>query len=237
MKTSKNSPYCYSPPQETGFYYLQSRYYDPNLCRFINADVFASTGQGFIGTNMFAYCLNNPVNLIDPSGSYSYISINGIKTEYVGLDEKNCKVYRTTIQYTNDYYDDIDNSLVSSMACSASITFTISTDGIVSIDNSDNPQWILCDDVISTALAKEILGTTKRTLLGRSIEGIAREIRLHYIIDKIDKLEWFSSADSTEIGSVVYGIDSYDYNASGFEHIWEMPRILFQKITGKEESW
>ena len=54
--------------QETGYYYLQSRYYDPEIGRFINADVFASTGQGFIGHNMFAYCGNNPVNRADPSG-------------------------------------------------------------------------------------------------------------------------------------------------------------------------
>ena len=53
---------------ETGFYYLQSRYYDPATHRFINADSFASTGQGFLGTNMFAYCNNNPVNCADPTG-------------------------------------------------------------------------------------------------------------------------------------------------------------------------
>ena len=53
---------------ETGFYYLQSRYYDPAISRFINADSYATTGQGFLGTNMFAYCGNNPVNMVDPSG-------------------------------------------------------------------------------------------------------------------------------------------------------------------------
>ena len=53
---------------ETGFYYLQSRYYDPATRRFINADVYASTGQGFVGTNMFAYCNNNPVNSADMEG-------------------------------------------------------------------------------------------------------------------------------------------------------------------------
>ena len=56
---------------ESGFYYLQSRYYDPKICRFINADDFASTGQGILGNNMFAYCLNNPVNRIDPVGTCS----------------------------------------------------------------------------------------------------------------------------------------------------------------------
>ena len=53
---------------ETGFYYLQSRYYDPALGRFINADSYGSTGQGFLGYNMFAYCNNNPVLCADPSG-------------------------------------------------------------------------------------------------------------------------------------------------------------------------
>ncbi len=51
---------------ETGFYYLQSRYYDPSIGRFINVDEFASTGQGFVGYNMFVYCSNNPVNRCDP---------------------------------------------------------------------------------------------------------------------------------------------------------------------------
>ena len=54
---------------ETGFYYLQSRYYDPNLGRFINADALASTGQGILGNNMFAYCNNNPINGCDPCGT------------------------------------------------------------------------------------------------------------------------------------------------------------------------
>ena len=53
---------------ETGFYYLQSRYYDPAVGRFINADSYSSTGQGIIGHNMFAYCNNNPVMDSDPSG-------------------------------------------------------------------------------------------------------------------------------------------------------------------------
>ena len=53
---------------ETGFYYLQSRYYDPNIGRFINADSYSSTGQGILGNNMYAYCNNNPVIFEDSSG-------------------------------------------------------------------------------------------------------------------------------------------------------------------------
>jgi len=56
---------------ETGWYYLQSRYYDPATCRFISADVLLSTGQGVIGNNSFAYCGNNPVNAFDDDGEWS----------------------------------------------------------------------------------------------------------------------------------------------------------------------
>jgi len=55
---------------ETGFYYVNSRYYDPGVGRFLNADGYASTGQGLVGFNMFAYCGNNPVNCSDPSGQF-----------------------------------------------------------------------------------------------------------------------------------------------------------------------
>ena len=54
---------------ETRLYYLQSRYYDPQLGRFINSDVYTSTGQGLLGNNMFAYGNNNPVLNADPAGN------------------------------------------------------------------------------------------------------------------------------------------------------------------------
>ena len=54
---------------ETGFYYLQSRYYDPENHRFINADCIAKTEYLSISTNVFVYCLNSPVYCIDSSGA------------------------------------------------------------------------------------------------------------------------------------------------------------------------
>ena len=67
---------------ETGFYYLQSRYYDPLICRFINADEYASTGQGLVGYNMFAYCGNNPTMYYDESGNIWGLS--GIANAFAG---------------------------------------------------------------------------------------------------------------------------------------------------------
>jgi RHS repeat-associated protein len=54
---------------ETGFYYLQSRYYDPTTGRFISADILLSTGQGVMGHNCYAYCLGNPVGMVDDEGT------------------------------------------------------------------------------------------------------------------------------------------------------------------------
>jgi RHS repeat-associated protein len=55
---------------ETGLFYVGSRYYDPEIGRFINADVpeMMLLSDNIIGTNLFAYCYNNPVNYADPTG-------------------------------------------------------------------------------------------------------------------------------------------------------------------------
>ena len=55
--------------KETEWYYLNTRYYSPDMCRFINADGIIQTGQGMLDKNMFAYCLNNPVNYKDDNGN------------------------------------------------------------------------------------------------------------------------------------------------------------------------
>ena len=70
--------------RETRLYYLQSRYYDPELGRFINADTYASTGQGVLGNNMFAYCGNNPSKYSDSSG-HSPNVLNAYMTKDGGL--------------------------------------------------------------------------------------------------------------------------------------------------------
>jgi RHS repeat-associated protein len=48
------------------FYYLNSRFYDSNVGRFINADIIFS--NGFLSINFYTYCLNNPTRLTDYTG-------------------------------------------------------------------------------------------------------------------------------------------------------------------------
>ncbi len=57
--------------EETGFYYLQSRYYDAGVRRFISADsLIADVGSSVQGHNLFAYCFNNPIDMSDDTGCW-----------------------------------------------------------------------------------------------------------------------------------------------------------------------
>ena len=65
---------------ETGFYYVSSRYYDPEIGRWINADnVIAGVGGDLKGYNLFAYCFNNPVNMDDQAGNWPKWIKNTVK--------------------------------------------------------------------------------------------------------------------------------------------------------------
>ena len=60
-----------------GLYYLQSRYYDPQIGRFVNADILITARVNII--NLFAYCYNQPILYIDDMGYDAYMIFN---TEY-----------------------------------------------------------------------------------------------------------------------------------------------------------
>lgn len=74
----------YRYDEESNLYYLQSRYYDPEIGRFISMDdvSFISTDDD-VTINLYAYALNNPIMLIEPSGNLSefwqnFIAITGV---------------------------------------------------------------------------------------------------------------------------------------------------------------
>ena len=68
---------------ETGFYYLNSRYYDPELGRFLNADGYINGNGDLIGYNMFAYCGNNSVNMVDDDGTSALLIAEGGYASYL----------------------------------------------------------------------------------------------------------------------------------------------------------
>jgi RHS repeat-associated protein len=75
---SKMNPYTYRGyryDSEIGYYYLNSRYYNPEIGRFINTDGMLGEMGDIPSTNMYAYCANNPVMNVDPSGESAILAI------------------------------------------------------------------------------------------------------------------------------------------------------------------
>ena len=78
MELAVNNPFRYRGyyyDVESGLYYLNSRYYDPQTGRFVNAEPNVDYGKfdegaGLNGYNVFAYCANNPVMFKDDSGEF-----------------------------------------------------------------------------------------------------------------------------------------------------------------------
>ena len=110
---------------ETGLYYLMTRYYDPEVCRFISADVYLSTGQGVLGNNRFAYCNNNPMLLSDSNGTspgtpvltiVDYYAIHKLVQTYIIEELGGAAAMEVYVKAENgrkgflDVYDPVDSS-------------------------------------------------------------------------------------------------------------------------------
>ena len=96
---------------DLGMYYLNARYYDQNIRRFINADEYVTTGQGFVGFNMFAYCLNNPVMFSDFSGDYAIYWLVIV----INVSRAAKKIMASHNYKHNDKLDQGDNSTYNEM--------------------------------------------------------------------------------------------------------------------------
>jgi len=100
---------------ETGLYYLQSRYYNPEVGRFISKDDESyHIGQTAAAANLYAYCSNNPVNLVDADGHLgtpASIAIN-IAINLITWAVWKYAIYKNTSWHTGDTID-----VISAIVC------------------------------------------------------------------------------------------------------------------------
>ena len=93
---------------DTGWYYLQTRYYNPTWGRFINADGYVNANGTLTGFNMYAYCDNNPVILVDYTGESAYLVIDYDELPIAGhalvfFEDANGVWYRSEVGKHSDF--------------------------------------------------------------------------------------------------------------------------------------
>ena len=153
---------------ETGFYYLQSRYYDPTIRRFINADGYLNANGDILGFNMYAYCGNNPVMGYDPTGTTTYgFSLGANVTAFLGVsisigifwdDKGNCEWQWS---YSVPGVDDtvtvgcLDAGVGLSFQCTNRDTIYDLYGSASYAGASGGPWWYIGGDVISFSDASE----------------------------------------------------------------------------------
>ena len=92
---------------ETGWYYLQSRYYNPEWGRFISSDelsVIEASPMALTDKNLYAYCDNDPVTRVDADGEFWLISVgSGLGSAIVrSVVTEGIKSIEDTIKGTDD---------------------------------------------------------------------------------------------------------------------------------------
>ena len=126
---------------ETGFYYLQSRYYDTITCRFLNADAYVSTGAGFTGFNMFAYCNNNSVLYTDSFGDRPFV---GTSTENETAEVRFLSFATMNNTSVESISTDFSGTIYVVNTNTRDNTKSASTKAL--INNSGNGYWVILDN-------------------------------------------------------------------------------------------
>ena len=206
---------------ETGFYYLQSRYYDPANRRFINADIYASTdSNNALACNMYSYCWNNVVILYDSEGELpKIVTVLDVQTHATGTDNDSGAIFfATTITYTetftvNSFFWTVYES---SSTYTNSYEFKLTPNGVLQFDNTQVNANALLKSQISECIASEMLRVSREVypdaLSNRSVRGIANELVVHYLLSDI-----VERAKVADMGDTKKTARGYDRNAWIFE--------------------
>jgi RHS repeat-associated protein len=224
---------------ETGLYYLQSRYYDPEAGRFISQDDVSYIDSEHInGLNLYAYCLNNPVCYSDPSGKFPILAlIIGIVIIVTALWE-NGKGFTNGHLEGNQYYTTVNWFGIDI----ATYTYTIMSDGYVIFSYLDNPHYnfgtsIFLSDMIAESIYYQVRAMDANFLSGRSIGGIQLELISHHFVFATyphDHRDW-DRAKKADIKSYADDVNALPHELfGGFLNLWHwsmapLPR-LYRRI-------
>ena len=207
---------------ETKLYYLQSRYYDPAVGRFINADYmfFWDIDKSSFATNQFHYCHNDPINNIDHNGR---IIEKIIARAVVGA------LYGALMQYITDVLENLSNCIIKCERITSNIWYPCSgiAQYLLSMGDSALDATLYLGrvaDIIKTVLATfiehVIIFVERREInWGKLVKDLIWGFLLGEITDKI--CQRFSPKKTKEL----YRYIRNTYNVKGtrnYEKYWEL---------------
>ena len=196
--------------RETRLYYLQSRYYDPKVGRFVNADdailIANRTQKEF---NIFTYCVNNPINRCDRLGFASYHNTKSKKEK---------EVYVIT-------------SVISGWWTKLTYKYKVDK-GVIRFVFDENNYWEALwrgwAKTLAEAMYKAAKSINKSYLQGRTITGLHTELFIHWALYKMGiKTDSTNRADMGGCRGV-----GYDDNAWFFETVNVISRALSINVFG-----
>ena len=174
--------------EETNLYYLNSRYYNPEWGRFVNADGYLSTGQSIIGLNMFCYCNNNSINYQDINGNFSLKSIgkkiNEIKNKAKKVVNKvtsSVEKLKNKVKTSISNYNVIFSMFFKSVGANNDRSLSENEEKVL-IDSFKNSNAL--NEIINTSLATRPKGT-KTIIKSGSINNVSNENEvIKYVVGK-----------------------------------------------------
>ena len=179
---------------DTGFYYLQSRYYDPTIKRFINADGYVNANGDILGFNMYAYCGNNPVMYVDYSGEFPWLVIGIIAAAFI-VDA----IVETAVLMISDNYKAENYS-------------PDETNQNIQIENSDNFDNPIAQFIYSKYLYENVKNKDGSNFFTGNVYDIVGEWQAHNLASDISLLTMsatFIPCVLTSSGGEVF-MDIYD---------------------------
>ncbi|MDX9808307.1 MAG: RHS repeat-associated core domain-containing protein, partial [Acholeplasma sp.] len=179
---------------ETGYYYLQSRYYNPQIGRFISAD--GQVNEGILGENMYAYAENNPVMNIDSDGNSPvlisliavavviYMTYGAVKSyntsKDLGYSGWNLVGYTALGLIAGDYFVVKDNW--NSISGNIISGYDATNEPYINFDFTKNKYYSIFTASLYAKHLRDNYNVSGRTTLGMYIE-----LQAHYVFDKVAK--------------------------------------------------
>jgi len=138
--------------QETKLYYLNSRYYNPEWRRFINADGIIGANKDHVGYNLYTYVSNNPINNMDYDGKWILTLIKAVIITYVAV--------KALIIITSDIYLTTTNNDISKDLYQKSLT---------------NPKTPMSNDTQNSIATKASNSNEVKNIVQKCIENSNQE--------------------------------------------------------------